>query len=57
MGENEFAPLPTALYGLVLLLASSASKILLSALVSGDKTNARLKEVIGRDWKWWLTDN
>ena len=55
MGENEFAPLPTALYGVVLLLAGVAWKIFQSVLVSSEMKNERLKKAIGRDWKWWLS--
>ena len=56
MGENEFAPLPTALYGIVLLLSGVAWKMFQSVLVSGDAMNAPLKAAIGRDRKWWLSN-
>jgi len=52
MGENHFAPLPTANYGVVLFLSGFAYRILQNKLVhhSGDK-NSTLKEAIGNDLK------
>lgn len=55
MGENHFAPLPTALYGVVLLLCSLAWLLLQRALVSDKLSNARLREAIGRDIKGKLS--
>lgn len=51
MGENGFAAAPTALYGVVLLMAAVAWVLLQMSLVSRCVTNARLKEAIGRDRK------
>lgn len=51
MGENSFAPLPTALYGLVLLMASLAWVLLQSSLVACAASNQRLKQAVGRDFK------
>ncbi len=52
MGENHFAPLPTAIYGCVLFLCGFAYQILQNKLVhhSGGK-NAVLGEAIGSDIK------
>src|SRR5579884_1113133 len=51
MGENNFARLPTALYGVVLLLAAVAYYILQSALVSECGPGSALSRAIGRDYK------
>lgn len=51
MGANEFAELPTALYGVVLLCAALSWRILQSVLASSDNRNLRLKEALGDDLK------
>lgn len=51
MGENHFAPLPTALYGVVLLMASMAYLLLQSLIVSSAGEQSMLKRALGRDWK------
>lgn len=51
MGENEFAPLPVALYGAVLLCAGIAYYILERALLTVRGQTAALAEAIGRDNK------
>ena len=56
MGENHFAPLPTAVYGAVLLAAGIAYIILQTLIVrynNGENTN--LKEAIGSDLKGKLS--
>jgi uncharacterized membrane protein len=50
MGENHFAPVPTAVYGVVLIAAAVAYTILVWALLSGG-ANRRLARAIGRDLK------
>jgi uncharacterized membrane protein len=50
MGENHFAPVPTAIYGSVLIAAAVAYSILVWALLSGG-INPRLAEALGRDVK------
>ena len=55
MGENRFAPLPTATYGVVLLLAGVAYLILQTAIVSQQGKNAKLREAIGKDVKGRLS--
>lgn len=51
MGENHFAPIPTALYGAVLLAAAVAYYILQRAIIAADGPEARLAEALGRDLK------
>jgi uncharacterized membrane protein len=56
MGENHFAPLPTAVYGIVLLLAGVSYTILQTLIVrhhGGE--NVKLKEAIGSDFKGKLS--
>ena len=49
------APLPTALYGAVLLLAAIAYYTLQSAIISTQGPNSLLKAAIGDDWKGKLS--
>jgi uncharacterized membrane protein len=51
MGENHAAPLPTALYGVVLLLAAIAYLILQSALVVEHGPDSKLATALGNDAK------
>ena len=51
MGENHFAPAPTALYGGVLLCAAVAYSILAHTLVAADGPDSRLARALGRDFK------
>src|SRR3954452_13579835 len=51
MGENHFSPLPTALYGLVLLMAAIAYYMLQQAIIRAQGADSILKKAIGRDWK------
>jgi len=51
MGENHFAALPVALYGLVLLLAALAYFILTRVLVTSHGQDSALATAIGRDSK------
>src|SRR5437868_13861538 len=55
MGENHFASLPTAVYGVVLLLAAIAYTILQRMIVAGQGPNSRLAAAIGRDRKGMLS--
>ena len=50
-GQNHMAPLPTALYGVVLLLAAIAYYLLQRAIISTQGPNSLLKAALGRDWK------
>jgi uncharacterized membrane protein len=51
MGENHFAALPTAVYGVVLLMAAIAYTILQGALVAAQGPGSRLAEALGGDTK------
>src|SRR5688572_236031 len=51
MGHNHFAPLPTAAYGVVLLLSALAFTILTRAIVAYQGPQSRLAQAIGRDRK------
>lgn len=51
MGENHFAELPTAIYGVVLLMAAIAYKILVVAILSHNGRDSKLGQVLGRDVK------
>jgi TMEM175 potassium channel family protein len=51
MGENHFAPMPTAAYGVVLLCCAVAWTILQTVIVRADERNARLAEALGGDLK------
>jgi len=51
MGENEFAPWPVALYGVVLLFASIAYYILARTLIAAHGTDSVLATALGRDVK------
>jgi len=51
MGENHFAPLPTALYGAVLLLAGVAYYILEVTIIRSQGANSKLEAAVGNDRK------
>lgn len=51
MGENSFAPLPTALYGGVLLCAAVAYWILQSLIIASQGPDSKLRAALGRDLK------
>ncbi|MCB4361507.1 TMEM175 family protein [Quatrionicoccus australiensis] len=51
MGENHFAPSPSALYGVVLLMAAFAYLLLQWAIIACDPENSLLKQILGSDWK------
>ncbi len=51
MGENHFAPLPSALYGLVLFAAALAYWILQQAIMATQGETSALRSALGRDWK------
>ena len=55
MGENHFAPLPTALYGVVLLMAAIAYYLLEQAIIRAQGPDSILKRAVGRDWKGKLS--
>jgi uncharacterized membrane protein len=51
MGENHFAPVPSAVYGVVLLMAALAYWILQRAIIAADGSESVLRRAIGGDWK------
>jgi uncharacterized membrane protein len=55
MGENHFAPVPTAVYGIVLLLAAIAYTILSATIVKHQGPNSKLAEALGDDKKGQLS--
>jgi uncharacterized membrane protein len=55
MGENHFAPRPTALYGGVLLMAAIAYWILLRTILRTEGPESLLRRAVGADWKGKLS--
>jgi uncharacterized membrane protein len=55
MGENHFAPLPVALYGVVLLMCGVAFTVLAQLLVRADGPDSQLGKAIGSDLKGRLS--
>ena len=55
MGRNHFAPLPTAMYGVVLLLAAASYTILVRMIIAAQGPSSRLKAAIGSDAKGYLS--
>jgi uncharacterized membrane protein len=51
MGENQLAPVPTAAYGLVLLMSGIAFTILARRIVAHEGPQSRLAHAIGKDVK------
>jgi uncharacterized membrane protein len=55
MGENHFTAVPTALYGVVLLMAAIAYIVLQLAIIRAQGQDSILKKAVGRDWKGKLS--
>lgn len=55
MGENHFAPAPTALYGGVLLMAGLAYLLLQRAIIAGEGGGSILQQALGSDGKGKLS--
>jgi len=51
MGENHFAAAPTAIYGVVLLMAGVAYVILQATIISAQGADSLLRRAVGMDWK------
>src|SRR5438046_2018516 len=51
MGENHFAPLPTAIYGAVLLFSGIAYYILEQTIIRSQGANSKLEAAVGTDRK------
>ena len=55
MGRNNFAPLPTAVYGGLLLLAAVSYTILVRTIIAAQGPHSRLKDAIGDDTKGYVS--
>jgi TMEM175 potassium channel family protein len=55
MGENHFAAAPSALYGVVLLMAAIAYLILQQLIIASQGPTSLLKKAVGSDWKGKLS--
>ncbi|HET9869811.1 MAG TPA: TMEM175 family protein [bacterium] len=55
MGENRFEPVPTAAYGVVLLMAAFAYFILQSSLIRLEGKDSQLAQAVGRDGKAYFS--
>jgi uncharacterized membrane protein len=55
MGTTGFAPDPTALYGLVLLMAGVAYWILVRAIIRGEGGDSLVEKAVGRDRKGFIS--
>jgi TMEM175 potassium channel family protein len=55
MGENKFAPTPTALYGVVLLMAAIAYWILQRTIIADQGDTSVLAAAVGNDFKGKLS--
>ena len=55
MGENHFAALPVALYGVVLLMAGMAYYVLARALAAHHGKDSKLAVALGKDYKGLLS--
>ena len=55
MGENYFAPLPTALYGVALLMPAIAYSLLVLAIIRNQGAQSKLASALGADIKGKLS--
>lgn len=55
MGENHFAPLPEAFYGLTLLMSAIAYYILQLQIIRTQGAQSVLRKAVGSDWKGKLS--
>jgi uncharacterized membrane protein len=55
VGQNHFAPTPTAVYGLVLLMAAIAYYVLQRTIIAKHGRDSLLASALGRDWKGKLS--
>ena len=55
MGENHFAALPSALYGVVLFAAAVAYWLLQQAIIAAEGEQSLLRRAVGSDWKGKLS--
>jgi uncharacterized membrane protein len=55
MGQNHFTAVPTAFYGVVLLMAAIAYYLLQQVIIRAQGYDSILKKAVGRDWKGKLS--
>ena len=55
MGENHFAPGPSALYGAVLLMSAIAYWVLQQRIIAPQGEDSLLRKAVGSDWKGKLS--
>jgi TMEM175 potassium channel family protein len=55
MGENHFAVIPSAFYGVILLMAAMAYWVLQTVIIRIQGPESLLKKAVGRDWKGKLS--
>jgi uncharacterized membrane protein len=55
MGENHAAPLPTAVYGLVLICSAVAYTVLQKTIIAHQGTRSKLAAAVGKDIKGKLS--
>jgi len=55
MGENHFQATPSAIYGVVLLMAAIAYWLLQQAIIASEGESSVLKAAVGTDWKGKLS--
>jgi len=53
--ETHYASVPTAIYGLVLLMAGFAYRVLQELIIRSQGRSSLLKRAVGRDWKGSLS--
>jgi len=55
IGEHHFAPLPMAVYGVVLLMSAIAYYLLQSLIIKNEGSDSLLAKAVGKDWKGKLS--
>ena len=55
MGANHYSSVPTALYGIVLVLAAVAYTILEYTIIAAQGPDSRLARAVGSDRKGWVS--
>jgi len=55
MGENHFERMPSAVYGLILLMAANAYWLLQTTIIKSQGRDSLLKKAVGNDWKGKLS--
>ena len=55
MGENHFAPVPAAAYGVVLLCSAFAYLVLQQRIIAAEGEHSVLRQAVGGDWKGKLS--